>query len=394
MKLNRIRPITWLNALLSLPAAVSLYAGFHNALRPGYSRDFQWSGTHLVFHHIDPYHQILIHNPGNLILWSQIPNYLQELYILLLPLGVISFTSARFIWVVLNCVFTILILSILRKNYGLDRDKTLLLALLLLASTPFRIVLGSGTESLLELFFFCLVFYFDGYAQRGIALGLSYLKYSFSPVLFIYLFFRRQYRILAISLIPPVLGLSAMWLFVHGSIVTLAVEPLAVNQIGISPGLADLMVLIHLALDRVMALLTVNKITYVVALPASAAYAWFLSRQGDIFPERDAAALAVASLMCFTHLTYDYVFLIIPIAACLSGPMNKAKLYVLSVSSVVLYGIKIVPMLPTSRMKEIGLPLTIFLLMSGMLILFTRYRLISGPSVLESSEAVTAMETV
>jgi hypothetical protein len=171
--LVRRRPILVLNVALILPAALSLYGGIRNALRPGYSEDFQWSGAHLTVHHIDPYRQFLLNDPGHLILMTQVPNYLHELYILLLPLGALTFTSARLVWLLLNCIFTIIVIASLQKIYGLDRAKTFLLALLLLASTPFRVVLGAGTESLLELTFFCLFFCLEGQITRGLVLGLS-----------------------------------------------------------------------------------------------------------------------------------------------------------------------------------------------------------------------------
>jgi hypothetical protein len=365
------RPILFWNAALFLPAAVSLCGGIYNALRPGYSEDFQWSGTHLALHRIDPYHQFLLHDPGHLILMTQVPNYLHELYILLLPLGAMSFSSARLIWLVLNCLFTVAILAILRNIYALDRAKTLLLALLLLASTPYRIVLGAGTESLLELMFFCLFFYLKGHIKRGLILGLSYLKYSFSPVLVFYLAFRRQYRMLAISLVPPLVGLLLMWLLVGGNLVSLATEPLVVSRNGVSPGLGDLMMLVHIAFDHMLQKSVVGGMTYAAALLASAGYAFILSRQNGLSVQREAAALAVGSLMFFPHLTYDFVFLIVPVAACLAGSMNKTKTFVLVVCSLILYAVKLVPMFGPSLPREYVV-VAVFLLLSGLLMMFGR----------------------
>ncbi|WP_263367585.1 hypothetical protein [Edaphobacter bradus] len=366
------RTILWWNLSLVLPAAVSLYAALRNALKLGHSQDFQWSGASLALHHIDPYRQILLHNPGHLILLSQVPNYLHELYLLFLPLGAMSFASARVVWLVLNGVFMLGVLFLLRRIYGLDKARTLLLALLLIVSTPFRIVVGAGTESLLELFLFCLVFDLKGPLGRGLALGFSYLKYSFSPVLFLYLALRREYRVLAVSLAPPLLGLLGMWSLVHGNLLTLAIEPFAVSRVGVTPGLGDLMVLVHGALDHVLPVAFVGELTYAVAFLASAGYAFFFSRQNGVSRQREAAALAVASLMFFPHLTYDYIFLTIPLAACLTGAMTRAKVLILSAICLVLYGIKALPVVAISPATKAWRGLAVFLLLSGILYLVSR----------------------
>jgi hypothetical protein len=368
----RIRPIVWLNAALSLPAAVSLYGGLRNALAPGRSQDFQWSAAHLALHHIDPYRQYLIHDPQHLILMSQTPNYLQELYVLLLPLGAVNFLTARSIWAALNCLFAALIIVVLRRLYTLDLARTLLLALLLLASTPFRIVLGGGQQSLLELLFFCLVFYATGRIQRGLALGLSYSKYSFSPVLFLYMAFRRQYRVLAVSLLPPLLGLLALWFLVRGSLTTLATEPLAVSRVGVTEGLGDLMTLIHVVCDNILSASRISQLTYVAALLASTTYAFFLSRRRDLTPQMEIAPLAVASLMFFTHLTYDYVFLIVPLAACLAAPLHKPKVLVLSAIGLIWYGVKLIPLFGSTPGLRAAFAVIVFLLLAGMLVLLGR----------------------
>jgi Glycosyltransferase family 87 len=376
----RVRPIVWINAALALPAAVSLYAGVRNSLSR--SQDFQWSGAHLALQHIDPYSQFLRHDPEHRILLSQVPNYLHELYILLLPLGALSFSHAKPVWAFLNCLFAILIALVLRRIYDLPRSQTLLLLLLLFASTPYRIVLGNGQQSLLELLLFCLIFYFARPTGQGIALGLSYSKYSFSPVVFLYLFFRRRFRVLAISFITPLLGLLAMSLLVHGNPVTLLTEPLAVSRIGVTAGLGDLMTIIQTLFRNLLPETLIGKLMYAAALLASAAYAFTLSRTGSPSPRRDAAALAVANLMFFTHLTYDYVFLAIPLAAALAAPFQRAKTYILATVALLWFGIKLIPVSVSAGVQRVE-QLTIFLLLSGILVLLSRNTLALQPDTAE-----------
>ncbi len=373
----RARPIVWINAALILPAAVSLFAGIRNSLSR--SQDLQWSGAHLTLQHIDPYSQFLRHDPEHRILLSQVPNYLHQLYILLLPLGALSFSQAKPIWAFLNCLFAVLIAFVLRRIYDLSRSQALLLLLLLFSSTPFRIVLGNGQQSLFELLFFCLIFYFTRSTGQGIALGLSYSKYSFSPVVFLYLFFRRKFRVLAISLVLPLLGLLAMGLLVHGSLLTLSTEPLAVSRADTINGLGNLMTIIQFVCRNVLSLALTQKIMATAALLATVIFTFALSRRQNMVPRRDAAALAVATLMFFPHRTYDYVFLAIPLAAALTVPFRLAKTYILATVALLWFGIKFVPasLSPGAQLIE---QLTVFLLLSGVLALLSRDALAHQPN--------------
>jgi Glycosyltransferase family 87 len=373
----RARPIVWINAALILPAAVSLFAGIRNSLSR--SQDLQWSGAHLTLQHIDPYSQFLRHDPEHRILLSQVPNYLHQLYILLLPLGALSFSQAKPIWAFLNCLFAVLIALVLRRIYDLSRSQALLLLLLLFSSTPFRIVLGNGQQSLFELLFFCLIFYFTRSTGQGIALGLSYSKYSFSPVVFLYLFFRRKFRVLAISLALPLLGLLVMGLLVHGSLLTLSTEPLAVSRADTINGLGNLMTIIQFVCRNVLSLTLTQKIMATAALLATVTFTFALSRRQNIVPRRDAAALAVATLMFFPHRTYDYVFLAIPLAAALTVPFRLAKTYILATVALLWFGIKFVPASLSSGARLIE-QLTVFLLLSGVLALLSRDALAHQPN--------------
>jgi hypothetical protein len=387
----RLRPIVWINAILVFPAAGSLYAGIRNALSR--SQDLQWSGAHLALQHIDPYKQILTHDPEHRIVLSQIPNYLHQLYILLLPLGALSFSHAKPVWALSNCLFAVLIALVLWRIYDLRRSQALLLLLLLVSSTPFRIVLGNGQQSLFELFLFYLVFHLTRPTGQGIALGLSYSKYSFSPVIFFYLFFRRQFRVLAISLTLPILGLVAMGSLVHGNMLVLLTEPLAVGRADTINGLGNLMTIIQLACGNLLPSTLTQKIMVATVVLATLTFTFALSRLQYTLPRRDAAALAVATLMFFPHRTYDFVFLAIPLAAALAAPFRWAKAYILATVALLWFGIKLVPrsLSPEAQLIE---QLAIFLLLSGVLLLLCRNALAYPSSKTESCAHDNLVEVV
>ena len=345
------------NLLLALPALLSLLAGIRHAVIGSGSHDLQWSGARLVLHRVDPFAVMLAQDPDHRILLAQIPNYLHELYILLLPLGALSFEHARVLWAACNCLFTLALLVALGRIYALDRTRILLLACLLLSSTPFRMALGNGQQSLLELLLFTAVFLPVPLLGRGLSLGLSYAKYSFSPPLFLFLLFRRQFRLLAISLLPPLLGLFFTWLLVRGNLFKLAFEPFLVGRTGVEIGPADLMSQIRLLMEGRLSPAVWHAIMLFAGLLSCILFSSWLSRQRNLSPGRVAALLSTASLLFLTHLTYDFVFLAVPLAAALRGSVSRVKASVLGLITLFWWGIKFGP-----NIEARGLEIPLFLL--------------------------------
>ena len=306
------RQSSLLNMAIAIPAIVSLSVGIRNGLRR--SQDFQWSGSHLLGLHVDPYLQHLRHDPEHRILMSQVPNYLHLLYVLMLPLGVLPFGVARDVWVVINVVLTIVCVVLLGKVYQLERSRTVLLGFLLLLSTPFRVMLGNGQQGMLETLL--LVLLLTSIRGRGFILGLSYFKYSFSPLFVFYYAFRGRWRLLLASLIPPMIGLSLFWSIVHGRLLTVGLEPFAVSHTGgVSPGMGDLMTL-GMQLSQHFAADKSNTAGMILALLGSVLVGWLVARRRPT--DADAfATLAPASLLMLIHLSYDFVLLVIPLAALL-----------------------------------------------------------------------------
>ena len=369
----RDRPTFWINLLLLPPAAASLRRGVLHGLARG--QDLQWSGAHLAALGIDPYRQYLAGDPGHHILLAQVPNYLQELYLMLLPLGALRFETARAVWLGLNLLFLCAIVLSLRRMYGLGGRRTTLLLLVTLIGAPLRIALGNGQQSLLELLFFCLVFTFQGRAGRGLALGLSYAKYSFAPVLVVYLLLRRRLGPLLLSTIPVLAGLTGLWALVHGSLGAVALEPLDVSRTGVTAGLGDAMSLVWAANQgRRLPPAWEHALMYGTALVLSCLCAAFISRRapgaasgGRSAEPAAAGMLATASLLCFTHLTYDYVFLMVPLAAGLAGQAGRWSRWVAGIVGCFWVVLSASGSVPDSRIPV--LQAMVFCALAGMLLL-------------------------
>ena len=159
-----------------------------------------------------------------------------------------------------------------------------------------------------------------------------------------------------------------MWLLVHGNIFTLAIEPFLVSRFSVALGLGDLMTVIHSIFDKTFS--KTEDLAYALAIATSAGYAFYLSRHRELSPQRAAAAIAVASLMFFTHLTHHYVLLIIPLAASVAGPLSRAKVsLVLSAIGTIWYGVKIVPMFGDSHAISTITHIIVFSLLAAVLVL-------------------------
>jgi hypothetical protein len=159
-----------------------------------------------------------------------------------------------------------------------------------------------------------------------------------------------------------------MWALVHGNLITLGTEPLVVSHIGVAAGLGDLMTIIQIFFHKIVPEPVVGRLMYAAALLASAGYAFWLSRQKSLSIRRDAAPIAVASLMFFTHLTYDYVFLVIPLAAALTTPRGKPKIFLLAAIGLLWFGVKFLQPFGDSQAAQAAISVVVFLLLFGVLI--------------------------
>src|SRR6185437_9355784 len=125
---------TGILAILVALALLSAVKGLHNAIEQ--SQDLQWSGTRMLLHRIDPWTDALQQDPHHMILKSQIPNYLPLLYLLMLPLGVLSPVAAQIIWGLCNLSFATISVWLAARFYGLGRNAALVILCLMWMATP------------------------------------------------------------------------------------------------------------------------------------------------------------------------------------------------------------------------------------------------------------------
>jgi hypothetical protein len=359
-------------AALTLAAAISLSVGCRGALHS--SKDMQWGASRLLLQHIDPYAEALHGYPRHLEHLSP-PNYLPEFYLLLSPLAALPFPAAATTWCVLTMLLSVASMALLEKIFLLQRSHSLMLLLLLWCSVPFRTMLQVGQMSMLELFFFCIVFYAaERWASLG--LGLSFAKYSFSPVAVSWFLIRGRYRLLLLSLAAPLLGLVVAWMMIATPLTTFPFEPLRVSQTSVWPGMADLMTCTEYGLKGFgLRASQAGLASYVVALAAAIGFSFTLRRR-SLYPAAEFTLIAVASLFTFKHLIYDYIFLLVPLSYAASQQGRALRKPVSAAVGFFWFLIALVPRLryqivPTA-LEAAGFLLA-FIVLGGLLLSLTRF---------------------
>jgi hypothetical protein len=297
---------------LATASLLSLAVGIHQALHG--SIDFQWSGAHIFAQHRDAYAVFLHGDPKHELLLSQIPNYLHEYYIMILPLGMLSFSTALRIWCVFNVLAAFTAIFLVRYILRLNNTQTMWTALLFLSCTPLRVVLANGQASMFYLLLILAAIAVQSSIAKGLWLGLSWFKYSFGPVFFMTWLFQRRWVVLTLSMVAPLIGLAALFELVHTP--GLLLEPLKSANISVSPGYGDLMtftkVLAHVQAGHASSRLRVI-LPYIVSLGGTIACAlWLAAKKLD--EALQCAILFALTLLLFPHLDYDFVVLLYPLA--------------------------------------------------------------------------------
>lgn len=182
--------------LLGVVALISVAQGLRNGIKN--SQDFEWLPTVLFVEGQNPYQYYLA--GGKRFTTSQAPVDAHALYIILYPIGMLSWDQAKIIWATFNTGTSIFIAVFVGRTFGLRGVPLWVVLLVFLASTPFRNGVGNGQQSTFTLLAFSALLYSKSIAS-SFWTGFGYIKYSFAPPLAIYLFLKRGIKHVLISLL-------------------------------------------------------------------------------------------------------------------------------------------------------------------------------------------------
>ena len=202
---NKIKIIFFF--IIIILALISIIHSFNESQK--YSYDFHYYPAKLVSEGINHYQYVLDgkhdRGPSDRMLYYQDGIYGHGLFIALLPLTLLDWNTAKTVWAFLNILFCFFILFFLRKKFCLSKKIFILSACLFLMSTPLRINISYGQQTLFTFLFFLLPFIFQGKISILLS-GLSYFKYNIGYALFIYIFSLKNLNKVLISLIPCIVG--------------------------------------------------------------------------------------------------------------------------------------------------------------------------------------------
>lgn len=177
-----------------------------------FSYDFHLSPAKLVLEGINHYQYVLDgkHDGGanDKLLYSQDGLYGHGLFIILMPFTFISWEKAKLLWSLINILFSFLILVLLSKRFVMPVNLIVLCSCIFLLSTPFRINIAYGQQTLFTFLFFLLPFVFKNKLSIFLS-GLSYFKYNIGYIIFLYFVSLKNLNKMIISLLPFIFG----WLF-------------------------------------------------------------------------------------------------------------------------------------------------------------------------------------
>ncbi len=239
-------------AVLGILAAISLVQGVKNALH--FSQDLQWDAAKALLLKYDPYDislsekglPVFGEDRGGMALkefydsfdaigapQKMEANQFPSLLVLLFPLCLFPWGTAKVLWLFLNLCFSLGIAILLKKTFFNDWSPHAFcaLALLMVAGTPWRNQLGVGQHTLFAFFFFLLAVYLeDNPVWSGLALAVSYFKYTLTAPLALYFLYKRKWKAFSISVAVHIILNLLMSVYTGIPIFAYIIKPLRVSS--------------------------------------------------------------------------------------------------------------------------------------------------------------------
>ena len=294
--------LTLMIFLASLSALYALYIANTYG-----SMDFQYSPTKLFKDRINPY-EYFLHGDHSKIIGVQYPVYSHATYIFFYIFSLLDWESSRFVWSITNIILGILCILIISKKAKLKNKNIILIGCIFCMSTPFRNCIGNGQLSFLVLMSYCSIFLENSF-KRNLLLGVSYMKYSFMPVLAFFILLKDGFSALLISGLFCLVGWLIFSLYLDQSLLHTIFQPLTVGLKGFDAGLArgDLFTILNKYNYNLLNIKSSYwSIFFVIVVT------FFLAKQ--VYLKQDNLLilnlLLIINLFTFGHLIYDYLILL------------------------------------------------------------------------------------
>ena len=310
-----LRQTRWFLVVILLAiGALSGGQGFINAVKPAGSQDFQWSPSHYLLQHEDPYRLYLEHRSGalknNPFPLSQVPNYPASALVFLWPLAALDLHTAKWIWAAANILMGIGCVALVARIFGINGILALGLLGLFFASTPGRNTVGNGQQGLFSLFFFLLAVHCQIQKRPVIGtlcLAACWLKYTITFPLSL-IFIRREWRATLVAAAAVHVGLILfLSIWTGENPFKLLSGPLMVSETGVDSTMYDTIAMVnYFGGGSRFAGVALGIILLVAA-------AWLVAKSKARLTT-NLTFLSFVSLVWSHHASYDYLVLVIPLA--------------------------------------------------------------------------------
>lgn len=296
--------------ILILITAVSIIHSFklaNNSLTGG-GVDFQFSPTLLFLEGINPYQYFIDGNRDNKIFYAQWPSYSHLIHILIYPFTFFEWETARLLWYISNLILSLISIIIISNYLKLNLYETLIASLFFFCSSPFRNCISTGNQTFIILFIFLglLIKHKD---LRNSFVGISFIKYNFSPILAFYIYFKHGFRGLFFALITCTLGWLFFSYYLNENIFVTLFQPIKVALVAFYQESSRGDVFTILGIFKIFNNINnfdIYRILVVILL--SSIVAKDISKLKNNFDALNLILLS--SLFLFPHLMYDFIVLL------------------------------------------------------------------------------------
>ena len=273
---HRNKSLIYKLAFYLMVSAVMIVGLFKGVLSVSGSKDAQWYPAQLLSQNVDIYHYYLA-NYNDWFMRS-VPNYYFQLYYMLQPFASMSWDSFKVIWFLLNASILLLLLLLIKKDFGYNYRQMGLIFLPFFIGFPLLSVFTNGQSTILILILIYLAWrYRENKILLPILLSLITMKYSIGIPIVLGFLLMGYYRAVFISglltlLFPLIYALQFNMNFLSAVFLPLKVSTdISADALGGGP--SDLMSLYGLFFDGPMLglnVLTISLGAFVILFSALA----------------------------------------------------------------------------------------------------------------------------
>lgn len=235
-------------------------------------------------------------NNPNTVMYSTLTN------IILSPLGLFSFENAKITWLLINCTLIFHIFMMFNHHTKINKFKLCIIFIVFLLSKPLVYGIGLGQFAIVALYGFVCLFFLQNKIIKYFFVALSVSKFTFAPILGIFLILRKEFKLIIFLIITQILAVFIYCIYFENSFFKVFLLQFFWPAKHLTSGAIDLMTLIGNNPAPPFNYILVIIISIIVTI------FYYINTKRDKIS--DLAALSLLTILLIRHLYYDMVFLL------------------------------------------------------------------------------------